>query len=70
METVHHCMDHTGCLRDIENLQLITTGHRQEINTMKERFDDKVDKIMTRLNIALTGLTISAILLALNLVVR
>ena len=60
------CEDHTGCLKDISHLQ--ESDRDQWTSIGKNR--DRIDLILTRVNVTLGCVTVSCILLAINLVVN
>lgn len=60
------CHEHSRCLSDIANLKYDSKAQWVEINSLRA----KLDSIMLRLNVAIGGIGIACILLALDLIVR
>ena len=60
------CREHSGCLARISNLEKDNTKQWGEISRMNE----KVDSIMTRLNIVLGSVVVACIMLVLNLLFK
>ena len=63
METCH---EHSGCIKDIENLQKSDRDQWEEIAEMRKTHDN----IMTKLNVILTGIIAAVIGLFLNVILR
>ena len=59
------CGEHTGCLKDIAHLQ--NSDRDQWTSIGKNR--DRIDSILTRVNITLGGVAVSCVLLAINLII-
>lgn len=59
------CGEHTGCLKDINNLEKSDSRQWKEINENRNR----LDMVMSRLNTILGGVVVSLIVLVLNLIV-
>lgn len=59
------CKDHTGCLRDIVNLEKENTAQWASIRCL----DLKYNNILTRLNTILGGVVVACVLLAINILV-
>lgn len=57
------CHEHSGCVTDIENLKSSDSKQWKEISDMR----NKVDAIMTRLNVILGGIVVAIIMLLLNI---
>jgi hypothetical protein len=60
------CLKHTGVVSDIEHLKSSLSDHQARIAEL----DNRIDMIMTRLNVILGGMVVSVIALLLNLIVR
>ena len=60
------CHEHTGCLARIKNVESDTTKQWLELEKMR----DKVDGIMTRLNVVLGSMVIACIMLLLNVIFK
>ena len=60
------CPDHTGCIRDISHLQESDRDQWTSIGKNRER----IDTILSRVNITLGGVTVSCVLLVINLLVK
>ena len=60
------CHDHSGCLRDIANLNNDNKDQWEEIH----RLACKMDKIFARINVMLGGIACSCILLVVNILTR
>ena len=60
------CHEHSGCINDIANLKHDNAKQWQEIG----RMNDKIDGIMTRLNVVLGSVVVACVMLLLNLVFR
>ena len=58
------CEDHSGCIRDIEHLQLSDRDQWESIG--KNR--DRIDSILSRMNLVLGGVVVSCIMLVINLI--
>lgn len=60
------CLKHTGVVADIEHLKNSLIDQQARITEL----DNRIDMIMTRLNVILGGMVVSVIALLLNLIVR
>ena len=60
------CSEHSGCLNAIDNLKINNIKQWEHISKM----DDRIDKIMTRLNVILGGIAVAVLMLAINLVIK
>jgi hypothetical protein len=60
------CQHHSGCLADINNLKDENKSQWGAIDKMS----DKVNSIMTRINIILGSVVVACIMLALNLLME
>jgi hypothetical protein len=60
------CHEHSGCLKDIDNLKIETRTQWEQLS----KTNQKVDDIMTRLNMILGALVVSALMLAANLIFK
>ena len=63
---IEGCPEHSGCLADIAHLKSENTSQWEAVR----KVSDKVDNIMTRLNIILGGIVVACILLVINIVVK
>ena len=59
------CIEHTGCIARIANLE---TSDRDQWEGIKD-MDKRMDAIGTRISVILGGIAVSCILLAINLIV-
>lgn len=66
MEDNNHCSDHSGCLADITHLKC---ENRKQWDKMG-RMGDKIDSIMSKLNVVLGSIVVACIVLALNLIFK
>jgi hypothetical protein len=64
MAGLDNCSDHSGCIADIEHLK---GTDKAQWETLSKQ-GDRIDAIMTRINVTLGGVTVSVILLAINLI--
>ena len=60
------CVEHTGCIARIDNLE--RTNHEQWGKIGK--LNDRLDSIFTRINITLGGIAVACILLVVNLIIK
>jgi len=60
------CHEHSGCLKDISNLKSENKVQWESIN----RMGDKVDNLMTRLNVILSGIVVAIVLLLVNIGIK
>lgn len=60
------CHDHSGCIRDLDNLKSDNLSQWAEINIMRTRMDN----IMTRINAILGGVVVSAVLLLADIILK
>lgn len=60
------CHEHSGCISDINTLKSENVKQWEAITAM----GNKVDGIMTRLNVILGGIVVAVIMLLLNIVVK
>ncbi len=59
------CHEHSGCITDIKNLKSSDSKQWEEISDMR----DKVDSIMTRLNVILGSIVVATIALILTKII-
>lgn len=59
------CIEHTGCVARISNLEKTEAEQWREMKDMS----DRMNGFSTRINIILGGVAVSCILLAVNLIV-
>lgn len=59
------CIEHTGCIARITNLE---TSDRDQWDGLKD-MDKRMDAFSSRINAILAGVAVSCILLAINLIV-
>ncbi len=57
------CHEHSGCVKDIENLKWSDGKQWEELTSIRNR----TDKILMRLNVILGGIAVAVIMLALNM---
>lgn len=60
------CHEHSGCIRDIENLKNESKDQWKAIGDIRMR----IDGIMTRLNALLGGIVVAIIIALINLALR
>ena len=60
------CIEHTGCMARIKNIEKENKDQWAKMS----KLDDRIDTILTRVNIILGSIAASCILLVLNLIAK
>jgi hypothetical protein len=60
------CSEHSGCLKEFENLKVTDKRMQRQMDALEARVDD----IMSRLNHILGGIVIASILLLIDILTR
>ena len=63
---VETCIEHSGCLKDIDNIKC--TAKRQQVQL--DHLEDREDDIISRLNHILGGIVIASVLLIIDILTR
>lgn len=63
---MEQCTDHSGCIKDIDNLKSDNSKQWKELDNMRSR----IDGIFTRLNILLGGVVVACVMLVINIFIR